>query len=206
MRALTGETGCGRLEVRLLVLLLGRYDIAPYRTIELRISSIRRMTETILQYLQWAIPGGIGTAIGWLLSSKLRGARVAKEVHDTYKAMYEDVSRELQEIRKENEKIYKAFTRLERAVAKATACRYWPGCPIRSELPDKAGGGEPPRNGGQQGKGPHRIRDTGDGDGKRRRRQRKPADSAGGDEEPPGWRSLHEEDGPDAFKPETPGP
>ena len=142
------------------------------------------MFETILQYLQWAFPYGLGAAIGWLASSTLRSARVAKEVHDTYKAMYDDVSRELQEMRKENEKLYKAFTRLERAVSRATACRYWPDCPIRSELPDAKERGTSNHQGRHPQPGPHRIRDTGDRDGGRSRRQREPGDPDGGDAEP----------------------
>ena len=143
------------------------------------------MFETILQYLQWAFPCGLGAVIGWLVSGKLRHARTAKEVHDIYKAMYDDVCRELQEMRKENEKLYKAFTRLERAVSRATACRYWPDCPIRSELPDTKNSGTSDHPGRHSQSGPHRIRDTGDRDAGRQRRQRKPHDPDGGDAEPP---------------------
>lgn len=54
------------------------------------------MTETIMEIIQWAIPsGGIGAAIAWIMNRKAAAAKEAKSVHDTYKLMYEDVSREL---------------------------------------------------------------------------------------------------------------
>ena len=49
--------------------------------------------DTIMQILQWAIPsGGIGAAIAWVANRKANNAKQAKSVHDTYKAMYEDIS------------------------------------------------------------------------------------------------------------------
>ena len=143
------------------------------------------MFETILQYLQWAIPGGLGVTVVWLTSRTVRSARTAKEVHDTYKEMYSDVSLSLQEMRKENEKLYKAITRLERAVSRATACRYWPDCPIRSELPDakERGTGNHPGRHPQQRQ--HRIRDSGDRDAGRAGRLGESESADGGDAEPP---------------------
>ena len=133
-----------------------------------------------MQYLQWAVPGGLGAMTVWLLSRSVRSARTAKEVHDTYKEMYSDVSLSLKEMRKENERLYKAVTRLERAFQRAAACRLWTECPIRSELPyiEKCGSGVVVQR--QPVHGQHRIRDTMEGDGGRRRRQRK-ADSPDGD-------------------------
>ena len=143
------------------------------------------MLETILQYMQWAFPYGLGAAIGWLVSGRIRNARTAKEVHDIYKEMYTDVCRELQEMRKENERLYKAVTRLERAMSRAAACRYWNGCPIRSELPDAKGGGTRNHTRRHPAGGQHRIRDTGDHDAGHPGRQREPDDSDGGDADPP---------------------
>ena len=94
------------------------------------------MLETILEYLRWAIPGGLGAMTIWILSREVRSARAAKEVHDTYKEMYLDVSQSLKEFRNENERLYKAVTKLERALSRATACRHWPECPIRDGLPE----------------------------------------------------------------------
>ena len=48
--------------------------------------------ETILQILQWAIPSGLGTAIGWFWNRRVNQAKAKKEIHDTFKQMYEDVS------------------------------------------------------------------------------------------------------------------
>ena len=145
------------------------------------------MSETILQYLQWAVPSGLGAALMWLLSRRVRRARDAKEVHDAYREMYQDMSISLQELRRENEKLYKAITKLERAVSRATACDYWSDCPIRSELPEpKVRGTSPlPQHNGQRGKGDSRKRERRGGDGAGRGRQRESVGGDGDDAEPP---------------------
>ena len=61
------------------------------------------MLEAILQILHWAVPGGIGATVAWLLSRDVRAAHTAKEVHDTYREMYSDVSESLTKLREENE-------------------------------------------------------------------------------------------------------
>ena len=54
------------------------------------------MTDIILNILQWAIPsGGIGAAIAWIANRKVKEAEQAKRIHDTFKEMYGDVSKEL---------------------------------------------------------------------------------------------------------------
>lgn len=110
----------------------------------------------MITLLQWLIPsGGIGAVIVWLTNKTLRNLRTAKEVHDTYKEMYEDVNSTLVDIRKENqnlyqitciqreenEKLYKAIASLERTLSRAASCRHWDSCPIRSELRKQEGGG-----------------------------------------------------------------
>ena len=62
------------------------------------------MADIILQILQWAIPsGGIGAAIVWLANRSANSARNAKVVHDTYKGMYEDISKVLLETQEKYE-------------------------------------------------------------------------------------------------------
>ena len=54
------------------------------------------MADFLLQFIQWAIPsGGIGAAIVWFANRKANNAKNAKVVHDTYKGMYEDISKVL---------------------------------------------------------------------------------------------------------------
>ena len=56
------------------------------------------MADILLQFIQWAIPsGGIGAAIVWFANRKANNAKNAKVVHDTYKGMYEDISKVLLE-------------------------------------------------------------------------------------------------------------
>ena len=50
------------------------------------------MFDSLLNILQWLLPtGSVGAVVVWLTSKTLRQAHTAKQVHDTYKAMYEDV-------------------------------------------------------------------------------------------------------------------
>lgn len=112
--------------------------------------------DIILQILQWAIPGGIGGCVTWLVSRQIRRTRVVKEVHDTYKEMYHDISSEIIELRKENQQILskseriaeesrglkRSLDRLSRAIE---SCPYRTDCPIRSELQDPAVNGSNPR-------------------------------------------------------------
>lgn len=94
------------------------------------------MTETIASILQWLLPGGgMGAVMIWITSRKLRTIRVAKEEHDTYKQMYQDVSNTLLEFRTDYERLQKSINKLERAISKAHGCHYRDICPIlRSEL------------------------------------------------------------------------
>lgn len=107
------------------------------------------MTDTLMQFIQWAIPsGGIGAAIAYLTGRKARAAATAKSVHDTYKLMYEDVSRELlatqqkiDENAKQTEALgeeYKrtryALNRLTRAIQAIQRCPHSGSCPVSGEL------------------------------------------------------------------------
>lgn len=91
--------------------------------------------ETLLTLLQWLIPsGGIGALLVWLTSRTLRQTRESKEVHDTYKAMYEDVQATLHTLQDENNKMQLSVASLRRLVLRSTTCRYFVHCPLRSEL------------------------------------------------------------------------
>lgn len=107
------------------------------------------MADTILQIIQWAIPsGGIGAVIAWFANRSARKADTAKSVHDTYKLMYEDVSRELLETQKkvdgstkkmdalgeENKRIRYALNRLTRAIQAIQRCPHSSNCPVSDEL------------------------------------------------------------------------
>lgn len=90
---------------------------------------------SIVDVLYALLPAGsLGAVIGWFLNKRLRYARQAKEIHDTYKVMYEDVQKTLNDFRNENKRLYTAVTRLEKAVSCASTCPHWDNCPIRVEL------------------------------------------------------------------------
>lgn len=113
----------------------------------------------IFQFLQWAVPGGIGGAVAWILSKRIRNTRNDKVVHDTYKAMYHDISNEIMQLRNENAKIIqqsdtiaeesralkRALQRLSKAIQDiqnaVQLCPYHSNCPVRSQLQDTAGDG-----------------------------------------------------------------
>lgn len=105
--------------------------------------------DAILQILQWAIPsGGIGAAIAWVANRKSNNARQAKEVHDTYKVMYEDISKLLvktqtkydestkltEKLMQENNLTRRALNRLSRAIEAIQLCPHAGSCPVSGEL------------------------------------------------------------------------
>ena len=115
------------------------------------------MVDTILQFLTWAIPsGGTGAAIAWIANRKVKRAEQAKQVHDTYKAMYEDVSRLLEQnqekygeltqtmdsLRAEHDRTRRALNRLSRAIEAIKLCPHRAACPVNGELSlDEEGSG-----------------------------------------------------------------
>lgn len=111
------------------------------------------MTDIMLNILQWAIlPGGIGTAIAWIANRKVKEAEQAKRIHDTFKEMYADVSKELlakqkelndaaednakaiEELNKENARTRYALNRLTRAIEAIQLCPHRASCPVSGEL------------------------------------------------------------------------
>lgn len=161
------------------------------------------LLDIIIQLLHWAVPGGIGVGVAWLLNRNVRTAHEAKEVHDTYKEMYADVSRSLTEMRGENEKLFNAIIRLEHAVQRANTCRYWDACPIRSELPYTENHGTVDYPGGYHGTSQHRIRDSGDLDGGSGRRQRSGDSTDDVDADTARGSDIQPEERPDPLEPQT---
>lgn len=145
------------------------------------------MTDIILNILQWAIPsGGIGAAIAWIANRKVKEAEQAKRIHDTFKEMYGDVSKELlakqkelndaaednakaiEELNRENARTRYALNRLTRAIEAIQLCPHRASCPVSSELQNQEDDGE---------------QDAADGAGKQRkqRQQRKQRHGASGE-------------------------
>lgn len=105
--------------------------------------------DVLIQLLSWAVPGGLGASVTWLLSRRQRRTREAKEVHDTYRAMYDDVSatlssiqernnelnETLDKIRQENSGLRRAVNALTKAIETVNTCRHYDDCPVRRELP-----------------------------------------------------------------------
>ena len=107
------------------------------------------MGDTIFQILQWAIPsGGIGAAIAWIANRRLRTVEEKKKIEDTYKQMYDMVSRELISLQQQNEtnydkienlrtdgdKMRRALNRLSRAIEAIQICPHRTACPVSVEL------------------------------------------------------------------------
>ena len=145
------------------------------------------MTDIILNILQWAIPsGGIGAAIAWIANRKVKEAEQAKRIHDTFKEMYGDVSKELlakqkelndaaednakaiEELNRENARTRYALNRLTRAIEALQLCPHRASRPVSSELQNQEDDGDP---------------DAADGAGKQRkpRQQRKQRHGASGE-------------------------
>ena len=131
-----------------------------------------------MQILQWAIPsGGIGAAIAWVANRKVKSAQSAKSVHDTYKLMYEDISRELLATQKkvdestkameglgaENKQIRYALNRLTRAIQAIQRCPHSGNCPVSSELQLDAESDERRKASGKRGGKGQRVKGREDG-------------------------------------------
>lgn len=143
----------------------------------------------MFEVLQWVVPSGAaGSVLTWLFGRTLRRTREAKEVHDTYKQMYEDVSSSLITLQKKNEennekleeltaeyqRTRRAFNRLSRAIEAIQQCDYRGQCPVRGELQigEDIDAGSPVDSGrqrdgkrGTRREHKERRRDSGDGDG-----------------------------------------
>lgn len=96
---------------------------------------------TIMEVLQWIIPSGaIASVITWLVNRSLHNARSAKEKHDLYKIMYENAQETTLTLQQDVQKLNIAIIQLERAVSKATLCKYYDDrCPVRHELQNSKG-------------------------------------------------------------------
>jgi len=126
------------------------------------------MVDTIMQFLTWAIPsGGIGAAIAWIANRKVKQAESAKQIHDTYKTMYQDISNEwieaqqkleatqrkmeasakenakaIEDANKENQKTRYALNRLSRAIEAIQLCPHRASCPVSGELQNQEDGAD----------------------------------------------------------------
>lgn len=95
------------------------------------------MVDTILQFLAWAIPsGGIGAAIAWIANRKVKQAESAKQIHDTYKTMYQDISKEWVDTQEKLEKAQRNMQRQSKTPTRRTPAHATPStvCRVPSRL------------------------------------------------------------------------
>lgn len=92
-------------------------------------------SDLIMQILQWLVPSGIaGSLWAWLRHRENNKVIAAKERNDAYKEMYDNLSGTLIDLQNENIKLYKAVRELNRTIQRASTCKHYADCPIRSEL------------------------------------------------------------------------
>ena len=103
------------------------------------------MTDIIMNILQWAIPsGGVGAAIAWIANRKVKEAEQAKQIHDTFKEMYGDVSKELLAKQKElNDAARENAEAIERLNKENALTPHHATCPVTSELQNSEESPEP---------------------------------------------------------------
>lgn len=102
-----------------------------------------------LELLKWLLPSGcIVTLCGYILRRRVNQAQRKKEVESIYKTMYEetkksmlDLMKEIKQLKEEqtkrdeeNRKLYRAISRLERAVSLVSTCEHYDDCPVKHEL------------------------------------------------------------------------
>lgn len=78
--------------------------------------------------------GCLFTAGTWIMNRKVNNVKQTKEIFDYYKSTCEDLQTTLQKQQDENRKLYRAISRLERAVQKINTCKHFDACPARDEL------------------------------------------------------------------------
>ena len=85
-----------------------------------------------MQILGSLFPAGlgaaIGTALGWFFNRRLSKARNSGDVDAAYMDNIQNLRSDLMSSINENRKLYRAIARLDRTVARATACRHWNDC------------------------------------------------------------------------------
>lgn len=90
---------------------------------------------TWLELLIAFISSGCLFSLGtWLVNRKVNKARQKKEIFDYYKSTSEDLQTTLESLQNENRKLYRAISRLERAMSMVSTCKHYADCPIRGEL------------------------------------------------------------------------
>lgn len=114
----------------------------------------------ILDVVKWLIPvGGFGSVVAWFINRAGRELKLIRESHDTYKAMYEDVRRTLNEEIEEKRALRKALAKFDRALSKIFSCRHYPKCPVSLELCNSQADVKKPK-----GKGRSRNKENTDND------------------------------------------
>ncbi len=109
--------------------------------------------DVLWNIIMYAVPGGFAVqVINWYRNRKLSKARQGGDIDAAYLDNINMLREELIKIQDENRKLYRAIARLDRTVARATACRHWDDCPIRVELQKPAENTEQPRPKRQSGK------------------------------------------------------
>lgn len=118
--------------------------------------------DNLMQILGSLFPAGLGaalgTAIGWFFNRRLAKARNGGDIDAAYMDNIQNLRSDLMNSINENRKLYRAIARLDRTVARATACRHWNDCPIRSELQKPPGDADLPQPKRQSGKQRKAIR------------------------------------------------
>lgn len=91
--------------------------------------------DVLLNILTYALPPAFAVQLlNWLRNRRLSKARNGGDIDAAYLDNINLLREELIKIQDENRKLYKVVARLDRTVARATACRHWNNCPIRNEL------------------------------------------------------------------------
>lgn len=88
--------------------------------------------DKVVELLMYCLPSGVFASIAtWLVNRKLYHTRTRKEVHDTYKAMYEDLSNTIINQQQQTNELRKTLAKLQQALVTATTCKYYSRCPMR---------------------------------------------------------------------------
>jgi len=88
--------------------------------------------DKVVELLMYCLPSGVFASIAtWLVNRKLYHTRSRKEVHDTYKSMYEDLSNTIINQQQQTNDLRRTLAKLQQIIVSATTCKYYSRCPMR---------------------------------------------------------------------------
>lgn len=101
--------------------------------------------EWIITALTYALPTGFLVSLAtWLVNRKVFAAKGKKDEQNAFVEMYNELKKLLEDESAEKNRLYRAVSKLERAVSLIGNCKHVDNCPVRHELRKQEAANERP--------------------------------------------------------------